>query len=137
MQPKSLKVWCFPLTPFDDDDDDDDEACLKPGPHLPSVSSCSPLAPPGSHDPPPPVPPQDYVTTLPATDRPEAFGQHPNAEISYLIEDSKVLLDSLLSLQPRTAAAVGGMKREDLVMNIATDLLEQVRAGQGRGQGQG
>jgi dynein heavy chain len=33
---------------------------------------------------------QDYITTLPATDRPEAFGQHPNAEISYLIEDSKV-----------------------------------------------
>mgnify|MGYP000263986780 CR=1 FL=1 len=27
---------------------------------------------------------------LPQGDRPEAFGQHPNAEISYLIEDSKV-----------------------------------------------
>lgn len=33
---------------------------------------------------------QDYINTLPATDRPEAFGQHSNAEISYLIEDSKV-----------------------------------------------
>lgn len=33
---------------------------------------------------------KDYIATLPATDRPEAFGQHPNAEISYLIEDSKV-----------------------------------------------
>ncbi len=33
---------------------------------------------------------RDYILALPATDRPEAFGQHPNAEISYLIEDSKV-----------------------------------------------
>ena len=33
---------------------------------------------------------RDYILTLPAGDRPEAFGQHSNAEISYLIEDSKV-----------------------------------------------
>ncbi|KAJ9531884.1 hypothetical protein QJQ45_022007, partial [Haematococcus lacustris] len=73
---------------------------------------------------------KDYITTLPASDRPEAFGQHPNAEISYLIEDSKVLLDSLVSLQPRTGGAVSASgaanAREELVMNIATDLLEQV-----------
>lgn len=69
---------------------------------------------------------KDYILTLPTTDRPEAFGQHSNAEISYLIEDSKVLLDSLLSLQPRSVGSGGGMKREDLVMSIATDLLEQV-----------
>ncbi len=75
------------------------------------------------------APMQDYITTLPATDRPEAFGQHANAEISYLIEDSRVLLDSLTALQPRTggaSAAAGGQSREDLVMTIATDLLEQV-----------
>jgi hypothetical protein len=61
--------------------------------------------------------------------RPEAFGQHPNAEISYLIEDSKVVLDSLLALQPRddTGGGGGGQKREELVMAIATDLLDQVR----------
>ncbi|KAF5831208.1 dynein-1-beta heavy chain, flagellar inner arm I1 complex [Dunaliella salina] len=71
---------------------------------------------------------KDYISTLPATDRPEAFGQHPNAEISYLIEDSKVLLDTLLGLQPRVGGSTGaGASREDLVMSIATDLLEQVR----------
>jgi Dynein heavy chain AAA lid domain len=35
---------------------------------------------------------KDYITGLPTLDPPEAFGQHPNAEISYLIEDSKVRL---------------------------------------------
>lgn len=37
--------------------------------------------------------------------RPEAFLQHPNAEISYLIEDSKALLEGLLSITPHTSDA--------------------------------
>eukprot|EP00798_Chlamydomonas_sp_ICE-L_P021926 gene21926-28972_t len=69
---------------------------------------------------------REYIITLPQTDRPEAFGQHANAEISYLIADSKVLLDSLLALQPRTGGAGAGARPEDVVMAIATDLLEQV-----------
>jgi dynein heavy chain len=69
---------------------------------------------------------KDYITTLPTTDRPEAFGQHGNAEISYLIEDSRVVLDTLLELQPADAGGSGGSSREDLVMGIATDLLEQI-----------
>jgi dynein heavy chain, axonemal len=32
---------------------------------------------------------KEYVASLPQGDAPEAFGQHPNAEISYLIADSK------------------------------------------------
>jgi 23S rRNA G2069 N7-methylase RlmK/C1962 C5-methylase RlmI len=65
--------------------------------------------------------------------RPEAFGQHPNAEISYLIEDSKALLDGLLGLAPRggtigSSSGSGGRRREDLVEAIANDLLDQVGA---------
>lgn len=64
--------------------------------------------------------------------RPEAFGQHANAEISYLIEDSKALLDGLLGLAPKTSTGSGsgeggGKRREDLVEAIANDLLDQVR----------
>jgi dynein heavy chain len=60
--------------------------------------------------------------------RSEAFGQHPNAEISYLIEDSKALLDGLLGLAPRGGTS-GGRRREDLVEAIANDLLDQVGVG--------
>lgn len=68
----------------------------------------------------------EYITALPTVDRPEAFGQHANAEISYLIADSKVVLDSLLGLQPAVEAASGGVTKEELVSHIAADLLEQV-----------
>jgi dynein heavy chain len=74
------------------------------------------------------------AAALPAPcNRPEAFGQHPNAEISYLIEDSKALLDGLLGLAPRggtagSSSGSGGRRREDLVEAIANDLLDQVGA---------
>ncbi len=63
---------------------------------------------------------------MPAVDRAEAFGQHPNADIAYQIEDSWLVLESLLSLQPQTALAAGGRSREDTVAAICADLLEQV-----------
>ena len=69
---------------------------------------------------------QDYIGTLPAVDRAEAFGQHPNADIAYQIEDSWLVLESLLSLQPQTALAAGGRSREDTVGAICADLLDQV-----------
>ena len=69
---------------------------------------------------------QDYIATLPAVDRAEAFGQHPNADIAYQIEDSWLVLESLLSLQPQTALAAGGRSREDIVGAICADLLAQV-----------
>lgn len=59
-------------------------------------------------------------------DRAEAFGQHPNADIAYQIEDSWLVLESLLSLQPQTALVAGGRSREDIVGAICADLLEQV-----------
>ena len=69
---------------------------------------------------------KDYILQLPTTDRPEAFGQHPNAEISYQIEDSKVVLDSLLALQPRAAVGGAGSSREATVMTITSDLLAKI-----------
>lgn len=71
---------------------------------------------------------QDYIGTLPAVDRAEAFGQHPNADIAYQIEDSWLVLESLLSLQPQTALAAGAKSREDTVAAICADLLDQVHA---------
>lgn len=70
---------------------------------------------------------KDYVVSLPQADRPETFGQHPNADISYMTDDSMVVLDSLVDLQPKTGggAAVGGMTKDQMVYKITEDILEQ------------
>lgn len=48
---------------------------------------------------------QDYITLLPNVDRPEAFGQHPNADITSLISEARMLFETLMSLQIQTSGA--------------------------------
>lgn len=67
----------------------------------------------------------DYITGLPNTDPPEAFGQHPNADISSMIRDNTVTLTTLVSLQP-TVVAGGGESNEDKVYNMAGDMEEKI-----------
>ena len=57
-----------------------------------------------------------YIRDLAAgNDDPGAFGQHANADISYLQDDGKELLITILSLQDVTAAA-GGQTIEEIVL---------------------
>lgn len=69
---------------------------------------------------------RDYIVSLPQSDRPEAFGQHPNADISYQTEDSMVVLDSLVGLQPKVAGGASGASKDEAVYKICEELLEQV-----------
>jgi len=56
---------------------------------------------------------------------PLLFGQHGNAEISSQIENSKVMLDTLLSLQAQTAGE-GGKTPEQTVLSLAEDLYTKI-----------
>ena len=58
---------------------------------------------------------QEFSNSLPMVDHPEAFGQHPNADIASSIGDARVLFETLLSLQPAVAAAADGMSSDDKV----------------------
>jgi len=70
---------------------------------------------------------RDYISQLPSTDRPEAFGQHPNADISYMITDSQITLDSSLALQPKTGGGGGGgVSADEIVTAVCEDMLTQV-----------
>lgn len=49
-------------------------------------------------------------------DAPEAFGQHPNADVASQITEARTLFETLLSLQPQTTpTGVAGQSREDKV----------------------
>jgi hypothetical protein len=39
---------------------------------------------------------------MPPTDHPVAFGQHTNSDMAASIDEAKILLDVLVSLQPQT-----------------------------------
>ena len=44
---------------------------------------------------------KSYIDTLPLDDSTTIFGMHPNANISYLKQEEKQVMDTLLLLQPK------------------------------------
>lgn len=62
---------------------------------------------------------REYVSMLPNVDHPEAFGQHSNADIQSQIQETKMMFDTLLSLQPTVSLVGSGESREDKVYDRA------------------
>ena len=59
---------------------------------------------------------KEYISMLPTMDPPEAFGQHPNADVASQITEARTLFETLLSLQPQiTPTRAGGQSREEKV----------------------
>ena len=68
---------------------------------------------------------RSYIRELPLVDKPAAFGQHPNADISSQIDDSNVLLRTILSLSAG-ASSSAGESPEAIVLRVSRDLIEKV-----------
>jgi len=68
---------------------------------------------------------REVCAGFPPIDRPEAFGQHGNADIASAITSGNAMLETVVSLQPRTADA-SGITPEDKVTALASDLLTVV-----------
>ncbi|XP_069976193.1 dynein axonemal heavy chain 5-like [Penaeus vannamei] len=65
----------------------------------------------------------EFISMLPATDSPEVFGLHPNADITYQINTAKSILDTILSMQPKEGGQRGGETREVVVSQLAHDMI--------------
>eukprot|EP00494_Astrolonche_serrata_P006994 UN07019 len=69
----------------------------------------------------------EYIQKLPSYDDPEVFGLHENSIISSGIKESNNLLNSVLSLQPRTSNSAGGMSRDDTIKKWQRILMIRYR----------
>ncbi|XP_067855101.1 dynein axonemal heavy chain 1 [Heptranchias perlo] len=67
----------------------------------------------------------EYIKTLPINDTPEIFGLHENANITFAQNETFVLLNCLILLQPKTSAS-GGKGVEEMVEEICGNILEKV-----------
>ena len=63
----------------------------------------------------------NYARNLPFNPDPEAFGLHENAEITTNQSETRIVLESVLSIQPRTSTA-GGKTREQVIAEISGEL---------------
>jgi dynein heavy chain len=63
----------------------------------------------------------NYIKGLPLNPAPEAFGLHDNAEISTAENTTRVILETILSTQPRSTAK-SGKSAEEILIDAATNL---------------
>ncbi|XP_068978772.1 dynein axonemal heavy chain 2 [Bombus flavifrons] len=67
----------------------------------------------------------DFITVLPTIDKPEAFGQHPNADITCLIMETRNMFETLMGLQVQTVAKEETTK-EEKVTHLTMDILSRI-----------
>ena len=67
-----------------------------------------------------------FINTLPSTDKPEAFGLHANAAITYQTNIAKSILSTILNIQPKESSGNTGETRESAVQRIAQDMLDKL-----------
>jgi len=66
----------------------------------------------------------DYFEALPVNAAPEIFGLHQNADITCAQNETYKMLETILSLQPRSSSG-GGKSREELLDELAGDILDK------------
>lgn len=62
-----------------------------------------------------------YVSTFPLTEKPEVFGMHDNANITFMSLEAEKVLTVVLSIQPRESGGGGGKSSEDIILEMAAD----------------
>ncbi|XP_041462810.1 dynein heavy chain 5, axonemal-like [Lytechinus variegatus] len=66
------------------------------------------------------------IDSLPLTDSPEAFGLHPNADITFSTNMATEVLETILNIQPKDSGGGGGETREATVYKICDDMLSKL-----------
>jgi len=69
----------------------------------------------------------EHISTFPVKDSPIIFGLHPNADLTFRLQESVAMLTVLIDTQPKEASSSGGLSREDEVKEkIVKELLPQL-----------
>lgn len=69
----------------------------------------------------------EYIKSMPPKDSPMIFGLHPNADLTYRLNESNELLATLLSTQPKDVSGGSGKSREEEVKEkLEKELIPQL-----------
>ena len=68
---------------------------------------------------------KDYIETFPEADSPEISGLHPNAELTFRINEVNAMIATLGETQPKGGGG-GGESIEDAVTRKATELISRL-----------
>ena len=69
---------------------------------------------------------RNFIDQLPLLDSPETFGLHRNAAIAFENSETKYLMDTIISIQPRSGGAAGGKSSDEIVADLSSDLQSKL-----------
>ena len=69
-----------------------------------------------------------YVKQLPANQHPEVFGMHENADITKDLNETNLLVASVLSTQARAVGGAGGKTPDEVVDELSAEILSKLPA---------
>ncbi|CAD5112359.1 DgyrCDS1592 [Dimorphilus gyrociliatus] len=69
---------------------------------------------------------KDYIDKLPLLDQPEIFGMHANANIAFQVQETNILIGTILDVQPRLSSGGAGKSNDDIVYELAESILEKI-----------
>jgi dynein heavy chain len=69
---------------------------------------------------------REFIKALPATETPEVFGMHENANIAFEVQETHRVLDTILAMQPRLATLPGSTTPDQQVAAIAASILDKL-----------
>ena len=64
----------------------------------------------------------EYVRGLPASDDPEVFGMHDNANVTFQLQETRKIIDTVLGIQPRMTGGGGGKTPEETVSELCAEM---------------
>jgi dynein heavy chain len=68
----------------------------------------------------------EYIDQLPLIDSPEIFGLHRNAAIAFENSETRYLMNTIISVQPRTGGGSGGKSTDEVVAELAQELSNKM-----------
>ncbi|EEB13574.1 ciliary dynein heavy chain, putative [Pediculus humanus corporis] len=68
----------------------------------------------------------EYIDEMSQVDPPQVYGLHPNANITYLSNTAKNMLDTILLIQPKESSGGKGETREHAVVRQAKEMLSKL-----------
>ena len=69
---------------------------------------------------------RDYIEKLPLQELPELFGLHDNANITFQQQESDKIVTTVLQIQPRESSTAGGKTPDEIVMDLASELIKNL-----------
>lgn len=65
----------------------------------------------------------EYIRSLPSAEGPDVFGLHENANLTFQLNESSKILSTIASIQPRETTGGGGKSSDQVVAEIAEEIM--------------